>query len=63
MKKDMNKFASWLCKREGLKSELTIGDAREVWRLITDNPKVCEELFSACFQKLVIEKKLVRKKK
>lgn len=33
-KQQMNAFASWLCAQEGLASELSIGNAREIWRAL-----------------------------
>lgn len=30
----MNAFASWLCAQEGLNKQISIGDAREIWRVL-----------------------------
>lgn len=33
-KQQMNAFASWLCAQEGLNKQISIGDAREIWRVL-----------------------------
>jgi hypothetical protein len=33
-KQNMNAFAKWLCAQEGLGDELSVGNAREVWRVL-----------------------------